>query len=315
MPTQVWGVNSLGGFSGTASIDYTLRQRATKTTYFHQSSLGLTSYGKHRSDRLLFDKLGRMTTALNTGGIGEIDPVPESTFPIVQGSVVTTEFANSVSWTEKLDTFSQFPIGQMVGMVLRQDQIEGLDKVAFAAYALGKVIYTPLTASTGTFSTTGTPGAVAGAAMGVPHVRDISDNMRTNAIPPLLDGDYMSIAHTDHVRGIKDSSEFVEVSKYAQPDRMFRSEVGRYAGVRFVEENNVLLSPAGTNTAGFAQADYIGADNVLEAVAQAPHLRYGIPVVFGRDRREASFYIGGFSLVWRFDTDSGEEHQVLANSL
>ena len=53
----------------------------------------------------------------------------------------------------------------------------------------------------------------------------------------------------------------------------------------------------------------------LEAVAQAPHLRYGIPVDFGRDRREASFYIGGFSLVWRFDTDSGEEHQVLANSL
>lgn len=312
---QVWGVNALGGFSASASIDYTLRQRATHTTYFHQAALGASSYGKHRSDRLLFDKVGRMATALNTGGLGEADPVPESTFPLVQGSVIVAEFANSVAWTEKLDTFSQFPIGQMVGMVLRQDQIEGLDRVAYAAYALGRVVYTPLTATTGTFATGGVAGAVAGAAMGVPHVRDISDYMRTNAIPPLLDGDYMCIAATDHVRGIKDSTEFLEASKYAQPDRLFRSEVGRYAGVRFVEENNVLLSPAGTNTAGFAQAVYIGADDVLEAVAQAPHLRYGIPVDFGRDRREASFYMGGFSLIWRFDTDGGEEHQVRADSL
>jgi len=313
--SQVWGVNAFGGFTASASIDYTLRQRATKTTYFHQSALGLTSYGKHRSDRLLIDKIGRMGTPLNTAGIGEADPVPESDFPIVQTQVVTGEFANSVSWTEKLDTYSQFPIGQMVAMVLRQDQIEGLDKVAFAAYSLGRVVYTPLTSSTGTFATGGTAGATAGAAMGVPHVRDISDFMRTNAIPTLVDGDYMCIAHTDHARGIKDSSEFVEVSKYAQPDRIWRSEIGRYAGVRFVEGNNALASPAGTNTAGFAQADYVGADNVVEAVAQAPHLRYGIPVDFGRDRREASFYQGGFALVWRFDTDGGEEHQVRADSL
>jgi N4-gp56 family major capsid protein len=313
--SQIWGVNSAGGFLGTASIDYTLRQRATKTTYFHQSSNGLTSYGKHRSDRLFIDKVGRMVTPLNTAGIGESDPIPESSFPIVQGSVVTAEFANSVSWTEKLDTFSQFPIGQMVGMVLRQDQIEGLDKVAFAAYSLGKVFYTPLTASTGTFATGGVAGATAGAAMGVPHLRDITDFMRTNAIPPFVDGDYLGIVHTDHARGIKDSSEFVEVSKYAQPDRVFRSEIGRYAGARLVEENNATASPAGTNTAGLAEGFYIGADNVVEAVAQAPHLRYGIPVDFGRDRREASFFIGGFSLVWRFDTDGGEEHQVHVSSL
>lgn len=258
-----------------------------------------------------------MATPLNTGGIGESDPVPESTFPIVQGSVVVGEFANSVSWTERLDTFSQFPIGQMVGNVLRQDQIEGLDKVAFAAYQLGRVVYTPLTATTGAFSTTGSAAAVAGAVMGPSHVRDITDRLRGSGgspVPPLLDADYMCIAHIDHVRGLKDSNEFIEVSKYAQPERIFRSEIGRYAGARFVEENNAFTSPAGTNSVGFASGIYFGSDNVLEAVAQAPHLRLGIPVDFGRDRREGSFYMGGFSIVWRFDSDS-EEHQVRADSL
>ena len=311
---QIWGVNALGGYAAAASIDYTLRQRATKTTFFHQFSLGLNSFGKHRADRLLFDKIGRLVTPLNTGGLGESDPIPETTLPIVQGQVVVTEYANSVAWTEKLDTFSQFSIGQMVGMVLRQDQIEQLDKVAYAAYSTGRVYYTPLTATQGLFSTTGTPGAVAGAAQGVPHVRDISDYLRTNAIPPLTDGDYLAIVHIDHARSVKESNEFVEVSKYAQPERLFRSEIGRYAAVRFVEENNATVSPAGTNLAGLAEGFYIGADNVLEAVAQAPHLRYGIPVDFGRDRREASFYLGGFAPVWNFATDS-EEHQVHVSSL
>jgi hypothetical protein len=308
-----FGSNTYGGYSATASIDAELRQRATHTTYFEQMTLGCASYGKHRSGSLLIDKIGRLVTPLNTAGIGEVDPVPETNFPIVQTTITVTEYANSVSWTERLDTFSQFPIGQMVALALRQDQIEGIDKVAYAAYSLGRVYYTPLTASTGVFSTTGTAGGVAGSLMTPFHVRDVSDYLRTNSIPALSEGCYFCIGHVDHVRGIKDSTEFLDVSKYHQPDKLFYSEVGKYAAVRFVEENNATSSPSGTNTVGFAEGFYFGADNCLQAVAQAPHLRYGIPQDFGRDRREASFYMGGFVLAWRYDTDS-EEHQVHAAS-
>lgn len=303
---QIYGINASGGYAAAPSIDYTLRQKPTKTTFFHQFAQGLNSYGKHRSDRLLFDKVGRLVTPTSTGGLGESDPVPETNFPIVQGQVVVTEYANSVAWTEKLDTFSQFSIGQMVGMVLRQDQIEQLDKVAYSAYALGKTFYTPLTATSGAFSTTGAPAAVAGAAMTVSHMRDLSDYLRNLPVPPLTDGDYIGIFSVDCARGVKDSSEFIDVAKYAQPERLFRSEIGRYAAIRIVEENNALKSPAGTSTVGLGQGVVIGADAVLEAVAQAPHLRYGIPIDFGRDRREASFYMGGFAPVWNFGTDSIE---------
>ena len=63
------------------SIDNELRQRATKTTYFYQMSQGLASYGKHRSASILFDKIGRVVTSLNTSGIGELDPIPVSQDP------------------------------------------------------------------------------------------------------------------------------------------------------------------------------------------------------------------------------------------
>lgn len=311
---QVWSSNALGGFSASASLDAELRQRATKTTYFHQLALGLTSYGRHRSDRILFDKAGRVVTSLNVSGIGELDDIPVTSFPFVQGQVIATEFANAVEWTEKLEIFSQFPIGQSVALVLRQDQIEGLDKVAFAAYSGGRVIYTPSTATTGTFSTTGTAAAVAGSAMTVSHVKDITDFMRTNAVPALANGKYFCIAHPDHVRGVKDSSEFIQAHVFRDNEKLFDSEVGEYAGVKFVEENNALASPAGTSSVGFAQAVYFGADNVVEGVAVAPHIRYKIPIGYGRDRGEASYAVLGFSQVWRFDTDS-EEHQVFANSL
>lgn len=312
---QVWANSTLGGYSAVPSLDAELRQRATATTYFHQLSLALTSYGRHRADRVYFDKIGRMVTPLSTSGIGELDDIPVSGFPWVQGSVITGEYANAVEWTEKLEQYSQFPIGQSVAMVLRQDQIEQLDKVAFAAYNAGRVCYTPLTASTGQFATGGAATAVAGSAMTVAHVKDITDYLRTNRVPPMGGGKYVSIAHVDHMRGIKDSSEFIQVHAFHDQDRLFDHEVGEYAGVRFLEENNALSSPAGTNTAGFAQAIYQGSDNVVEAVAVAPHLRYKIPTGYGRDRGMASYFIGGFAQVWAFNTDGGEEHQVRADSL
>jgi N4-gp56 family major capsid protein len=312
---QVWANSTLGGYSAVPSLDAELRQRATATTYFHQLSLALTSYGRHRADRVYFDKIGRMVTPLSTSGIGELDDIPVSGFPWVQGSVITGEYANAVEWTEKLEQYSQFPIGQSVAMVLRQDQIEQLDKVAFAAYNAGRVCYTPLTASTGQFATGGAPTAVAGSAMTVAHVKDITDYLRTNRVPPMGGGKYVAIAHVDHMRGIKDSSEFIQVHAFHDQDRLFDHEVGEYAGVRFLEENNALSSPAGTNTAGFAQAIYQGSDNVVEAVAVAPHLRYKIPTGYGRDRGMASYFIGGFAQVWAFNTDGGEEHQVRADSL
>ena len=304
----------MGGFSATASLDSELRQRATKTTYFHQLALGLTSYGRHRADRILFDKAGRVVTPLNTAGIGELDDIPVTSFPFAQGQVIATEYANAVEWTEKLEVFAQFPIGQAVALVLRQDQIEGLDKVAFAAYSLGRVIYTPSTATTGSFSTTGTAAAVAGSAMTVSHVKDVTDYLRTNAVPPLAGAKYFCIAHPDHVRGIKDSSEFISSHVYTGTDKLIDSEIGEYAGVKFVEENNALSSPAGTSTAGFAQAIYFGSDNVVEGVAVAPHIRYKIPQGYGRDRGESNYAVLGFTQVWTFNSDS-EEHQVFANSL
>lgn len=313
---QVWAVNGLGGFSGAASLDSEIRQRATASTFFHQMTVSVSSFGKHRADRVLIDKMGRLVTPMNQSGIGETDDIPTTTFPFVQASVVVTEYGNAVEWTEKLETFAQWSAGQMVGMVLRQDQIEGLDKVAFAAYALGKVVYTPITASTGTISTTGTPGAVAGSLMTVSHVRDVSDYLRsTLKAPAMANGDYFCIGAVDHCRGIKESSEFIDVAKYATPEKLFDSEIGKYASVRFVEENNAITQPAGTNVVGFAAGYYFGSDNVLEAVALAPHLRYKIPQGYGRDRGMAHYYVGGFVQVWNFTNDGGEEHQVRADSL
>jgi N4-gp56 family major capsid protein len=311
---QVWGSNALGGYSATASLDSELRQRATKTIYFEQMALGLTSYGRHRSDRILFDKIGRVVNPLSTSGIGELDDIPVTSFPFVQGQIIATEYANAVEWTEKLEVFSQFPIGQAVALVLRQDQLEGLDKVAFAAYSAGEVIYTPITASTGSFSTTGTPAAVAGSPMTTSHVKDITDYLRINAVPPLAGGRYFCIAHPDHTRSLKESSDWLSSHFYQGTEKLVDHEIGEFAGVKFVEENNALSSPAGTNSVGFAQAVYFGADNVVEGIAVAPHIRYKVPSGFGRDRGEANYAILGFDQVWNYSTDGGEEHQVFANS-
>lgn len=312
---QVWAVQGLGGFLAVASIDSELRQRATATTYFQTATMAVSSYGKHKGDRILIDKLGRVASPMSTAGIGETDPMPVTTAPIVQGNVIATEYGNAIEWTEKLDTFASWESSMLFSMALRQDQIEGLDRVAYAAYALGRVIYTPLSATSGVISTTGTPGAVAGSAATTAHLKDGTDYMRINRVPPMAGGKYLGICHVDFARGLKDSSDFLEISKYNQPEMFFDHEVGSYSNVRIIEENNVLLSPAGTNVAGFAQAVLMGSDNVVEAIAVAPHMRLKNPVEYGRDRGMCHYYNGGFAQVWSFNTDSGEEHQIRYDSL
>jgi N4-gp56 family major capsid protein len=150
--------------------------------------------------------------------------------------------------------------------------------------------------------------------MSTPHVKDITDYLRKNAVPALMAGRYMAIAHPDHTRGIKDASDFLTGQTYNGIDKLYASEVGEWAGVRFVEENNALASPSGNNTAGFAEAIYFGSDNVVMGVAEAPQIRFGIPQGYGRSLSEASYFVGGFSLVWRYDTDGGEEHEVYCKS-
>ena len=56
---------------------------------------------------------------------------------------------------------------------------------------------------------------------------------RQNA--PTIDGYYIAIVHPDVAFDLKEDSEWVDAAKYGAPEQLFNGEIGRIAGVRFVE--------------------------------------------------------------------------------
>ena len=70
------------------SLDDLLRERAQAALYYQQMVLALSSFGEHRADRLLFDKLGQLEPAMRLEGAREIKIT----------ATVDQEWGNQNSW-------------------------------------------------------------------------------------------------------------------------------------------------------------------------------------------------------------------------
>ena len=63
---------------------------------------------------------------------------------------------------------------------------------------------------------------------------------RKNA-PKMSDGNYVAIIHPDVAFDIMRDPEWVEAHKYAQPDEIYKGEIGKIAGCRFVESTEAKI--------------------------------------------------------------------------
>lgn len=58
---------------------------------------------------------------------------------------------------------------------------------------------------------------------------------------PKINGDYVAIVHPHVVHDLRRDPEFIEWHKYAQPGELYNGEVGKIAGVRFVETTEAKI--------------------------------------------------------------------------
>ena len=90
---------------------------------------------------------------------------------------------------------------------------------------------------------------------------------------------------------------------------LFRSEVGRIEGVRFIESNHArALGKVGASSA-LGEGVIFGADAVAMAEAMSPELRAAIPTDFGRLKAVAWYGILEFGIIW--DTGNKGEAKVV----
>ena len=83
---------------------------------------------------------------------------------------------------------------------------------------------------------------------------------------------------------------------------IMNGEIGRFEGVRFVEQTHKAKGSIGTAGTAWTNgksdwAVFFGEDTVAEAVAVPEEIRGKIPGDYGRDRGIAWYYLGGFGIV------------------
>lgn len=255
-----------------------------------------TMQGKNKGDAFHWNVYSDIATQGTT--LVETSTMPESQFTISQGTMTITEFGNSVPFSGKLDDLSEHPVKEIVNKVLKNDAKKAFDIAAHAQFNATplRVVPTGGTATdTVVLTTNGTATATNNVAMGKDHVKAIVDVMKERNIPPYQGDDYFSIAHPTTFRKLKNDLESLHQYVDKGFTMIMNGEIGRYEGVRFIEQTNIAKQTFTNAKSNFAF--FFGEDTVAEAIAVPEEMRGKIPTDFGRSKGIAWYYLGGFGLV------------------
>jgi N4-gp56 family major capsid protein len=296
MVGQVWAVDTLGGYMYSDELSDTLRMQVQPLVKVRQfcDAKDFTDKGLHKGQLAHWDVYSDIS---NQGGtLVETSTMPESNFTVSQGTLTITEYGNSVPYTGKLDNLSAHPVREIITKVLKNDAKKAFDSAAYNEFNRTLLRYVATTATdTGTLYTNGTATGTNSVGLGKNHVKDIVDKMKERNIPPYMGDDYMSFAHPTTFRPLKNDLEAIHQYVEQGFTMILNGEIGRYEGVRFVEQTNI--AKAGWTNGKSNQAFFFGEDTAAEAIAIPEEMRGKIPGDYGRSKGVAWYYLGGFGIV------------------
>lgn len=232
----------------------------------------------------------------------ETTTVPVTNFTITQGTGTVTELANAVPYTGFLDNLSKHPVQEIINKVLKNDAKKAIDLQAFNQFNQTLLRVAPsggTSTSVLVLTTNGTCSTTNNVYMGKNIVKAIVDVMKERNIPPYMGDEYFSIAHPTTYRGLKNDLEGVYQYRDEGFQMIYNGEIGKFEGVRFIEQNNITKAQFGTFTSNNQSngAFFFGEDTAAEALVVPEEIRGQIPADYGRAKGIAWYYLGGFALI------------------
>ncbi|NDH64841.1 MAG: N4-gp56 family major capsid protein, partial [Microbacteriaceae bacterium] len=125
-------------------------------------------------------------------------------------------------------------------------------------------------------------------------VKDAVETLATKNVPRLGET-YVSFVHPHQSRKLRDSAEFIEVTKYAAPGNFMLGEIGRLYDTVFIETTQVKKETR-TNRDVYT-AITIGDNAFGHAISLPVELRDGGILDFGREHALAWYAIWGLGLI------------------
>ena len=303
MAGQLWSAGS--GFMATPTLSEELRNSVQPLSRFAQFCDVEVAIGKNAGETYTWNVYGDTAVAGSETGIDENQKMPETTFPVSQGSITITEFGNSVPYSGKYDNLSEHPVREIIQKTLKNDAAKTLDKAAHAQFDDSLLT---MYGTSDTAATLAEDGTFAGAArvMKLAHIKIIADTMQERNIP-VYDGEhYMAIMRPSTLRPVLDELEGIHQYTDAGWVRIMNGEKGRYEGIRFVTQTNIASKGYGAGDAAY----FFGADTITEAISCPLELRGKIPDDYGRGKGIAWYALEQFGITHNDQTNAETKAQA-----
>jgi N4-gp56 family major capsid protein len=312
---QQYSVNTLGGYWSVPFLSEKIRSAAQPEFKLRQFADVKQEFGKGVGDTWNFGKTGNVLT--QGGTLIETNTIPETSYRTVQGTGSVTEYGNSVPFTGKMESLGQFSVSAITEQKLKDDQVKVLESAAAAQFVATEFVAVCSQTNSVVFTTNGTATATATANLTAFNVRAIKKFMKKKLIPGYSGGDYMCVASVESIGGMMEdvaSAGWVTVGQYTPTfaANIMNGEVGKYDGVRFMEETGYFSNAIGASSL-YGQAVFFGSDCVYEAVVVPEEIRVKNSTDYGRDMGLAWYALLGFKKVWDYSVDV-EQHIVFVTS-
>lgn len=307
---QSWTYDAPTGVYKNHTLSSQLRKAAIAETKFMQFVDPEPGYGKKKGESITITRVSNLSVPSN-GRINELNKIPEDELSLTTVAITVSEWGRAVPYTSLSDDLSKFDLTNAIQVALRDQMKLVMDAASAYAFKQCKVKAIPTGVSALTFDTDGTASSTATANLNFYHVEQIRDYMfSTLNIPPYEGDDYIGLVSTKGKRGITNDPQFENWNKYTSPERKYNSEIGRLESIRWIEINNTSALSGSAGSGGvLGEAVIFGADAVVMAVAEDPHLRAKVPEDYGRSRGVAWYGILEFGEVW--DTANPGESKIV----
>lgn len=248
--------------------------------------------------------------------LNELERIPEDSLSLSTQSISAEERGRAIPYTSLSLQLAHFNLENAIQKKLRDQLSLRLDILSATAFKVGKIKAIPDAIGSLTFDTDGTASTTAAANLNVYHLEQIRDAMfSTYNMMPYEGDDYMCIASTKALRGIKRDSNWEKWKVYTEQSAKYNSEVGRIEGIRFVESNNTnALSASLGSGSVLGEAVFFGDDPVAMASVLDPELRAKESEDYGRSKGVAWYGIYGFGQIWSDSATAGEARVVHVTS-
>lgn len=254
-----------------------------------------TDKGLHKGQLFTWNVYNDVATQGTT--LVETSTLPSTNFTIAQGTGTVSEAGNSVPYTGMLDNLSKHPVQEIINKVLKNDCKKALDQLAYNQF--NSTLLT-VAASAGTdtaaivLTTNGSCSTSNNVAMSNSHIKSIVDTMKERNVPPYMGDEYFGISWPSTWRPMKNNLEGIYQYRDEGFQMIYNGEIGKYEGVRFIEQTNIAKETWGSGKSNWAY--FFGEDTVAEAIVVPEEMRGAIPSDYGRSKGIAWYYLGGFAL-------------------